>query len=165
MDFNSKFGKASRDELSVARDELAQMFAEREALEVEIAKQQRRIAALAELVNEGEEVDELLELNLGGLSDAVRSVFRAASAEGLTPTETRDRLTHLHFPVNEYKNFLASLHVVLKRLETAGEIRKAVHDKHDGRDNSVYQWVPKYEFSKRLKGRFERRLRGRFERG
>src|SRR5271156_4463202 len=91
-----------RDELVEARKELSEMFAFREQLDVGIAKQQRRIAALTALVNESEEVDELLDLNLGGLTEAVRTVFRASDSYGLTPVEVRDRLVRLYFPVNEY---------------------------------------------------------------
>ncbi len=159
MDFKSNESKTYRDELVKAREVLSNMFAEREALEVEIAKQQRRIGALAMLVNESEEVDELLDLNLGGITDAVRSVFRASGPLGLTPVEIRDRLIRLSFPVNEYKNFLASLHVVLDRLVKAGEIKLAIRDKHEGQNSSVYQWVQKYQWSDRLRGRFDRNQR------
>jgi len=133
-----------RDDLTAARNTLAEKLAAREQLDVEIAKEQRRIAALTALVNESEEIDELLDLNLGGLTDTVRSVFMASSRYGLTPIEVRDRLVQLYFPVNEYKNFMASLHAVLNRLKESGEIKPAIIDRHDGRDESVYQWVPKY---------------------
>jgi hypothetical protein len=133
-----------RDDLIEARNALAAKLAERERLDVEIAKEQRRTAALTALVNESEEVDELLDLKLGGLTAAVRSVFMAASNYGLTPKEVRDRLAQLYFPVKEYKNFMASLHTILNRLREAGEIRPAIIDRHEGRDESVYQWVPKY---------------------
>jgi hypothetical protein len=152
-----------RDELVEARNRLAEMFASREHLDIEIARQQRRVAALTALVNESEEVDELLDLNLGGMTDAVRTVFMAAGGYGLTPVEVRDRLARLYFPVNEYKNFMASLHSVLNRLEKNGEIKPVIVDRHDGRDASVYQWIPKY--SKRLRGRFsESRFKSRFNR-
>jgi len=159
MDFKSKESNTHRDELIKAREALSKMFAEREALEVEIAKQQRRVGALAALVNEGEEVDEILDLNLGGITDAVRSVFRASGPMGLTPVEIRERLTYLSFPVNEYKNFLASLHVVLDRLEKAGEIKLAILDKNEGQDRSVYQWAQKYQWRGRFRGRFDRNKR------
>jgi hypothetical protein len=163
---DSKYqSKTHRDELVQAREDLCQMFIAREQLEVEIARQQRRIAALTALVNESEEVDELLELNLGGLTDAVRSVFRASERSGLTPVEVRNRLSHLYFPVNEYKNFMATLHTVLIRLEKNKEIRLAILDRHEGRDESVYQWIPKFEFSGRLNGRFAKsRFASRFDR-
>jgi hypothetical protein len=154
-----------RDELVEARKELSEMFAFREQLDVGIAKQQRRIAALTALVNESEEVDELLDLNLGGLTEAVRTVFRASDSYGLTPVEVRDRLVRLYFPVNEYKNFMATLHSVLIRLEKNNEIKTAIRDRQNGRDESVYQWIPKYLFSNRLGGRFSKsRFRSRFER-
>jgi hypothetical protein len=133
-----------RDELIAARNSLAEKLAAREQLDIEIAKEQRRIAALTALVNESEEIDELLNLNLGGLTDAVRSVFMASSSYGLIPKEVRDRLVHLYFPVNEYRNFMASLHTVLSRLNKGGEIKLAIRDRQDGRDESVYQWIPKY---------------------
>src|SRR5579863_6339105 len=133
-----------RDELVAARTTLAQALVDKEHLEIEIAKQQRRVAALTALVNESEEVEELLELDLGGLTDAVRSVFRASNNYGLTPLEVRGRLVQLYFPVTEYKNFMASLHSVLNRLKEGGEIRPAIVDRQEGRDESVYQWIPKY---------------------
>jgi hypothetical protein len=157
-------GNTHRDELVEARNELAEMFAYREQLEFEIAKQQRRIAALTALVNEGQEVDELLEMNLGGMTEAVRSVFRASNDYGLTPVEIRDRLVALYFPVNEYKNFLASLHSVLGRLEKNGEIKPVIVDRTNGRDESVYQWITKHALSERLRGRFSKsRFESRFK--
>ena len=44
-----------------ARDRLTELFMQREALDVEIAKQQRRVAALAALVDESEESDQVLD--------------------------------------------------------------------------------------------------------
>lgn len=139
-----------RDDLIAARNSLAEKLAVREWLDVEIAKEQRRIAALTALVNESEEIDELLDLKLGGLTDAVRSVFMASNNYGLTPREVRDRLVQLYFPVNEYKNFMASLHTVLNRLKEGGEIKVPIEDRHEGRDESVYQWVPKYGYTNSL---------------
>lgn len=147
-----------RDELAEARNRLSEMFASRERLDVEIAMQQRRIAALATLVNESEEVDELLDLNLGGLTDTVRTVFMAAGGYGITPIEVRSRLVQLYFPVHEYENFMASLHSVLGRLEKNGEIKAAIIDRRDGRDESVYRWIPKYGGGL-SRGRFNRKRR------
>jgi hypothetical protein len=127
-----------------ARDRLTELFMQREALDVEIAKQQRRVAALAALVDESEESDQVLDLNLGGLTDAIRGVLRGAGPTGLTPVEIRKRLIQMYFPVNEYKNFMASLGTILKRLVKAGEVKRAIHDIYDGRDESVYLWLPKY---------------------
>lgn len=127
-----------------ARDRLTELFRQREALDVQIAKQQRRVAALAALIDESEESDQILELNLGGLTDAVRGVLKGAGPMGLTPVEIRKRLIQMYFPVNEYKNFMASLGTTLRRLVESGEVKKGIHDVYAGRDESVYQWLPKY---------------------
>lgn len=137
--------KTDKDKaLEQARQELLSMFKEREDLEIRIAKQQRRVAALAVLVDDSEETDKLLELDLYGLTNAIRTALKSASPHGLTPNEIRTRLIQLCFPVNEYSNFRASLNNVLKRLVAAKEVRIAIRDIHEGRDESVYQWFQKF---------------------
>ena len=130
--------------LEEARRELLSMFKEREDLEIRIAKQQRQVAALAVLVDDSEETDRLLALDLHGLTNAIRTALKSASPHGLTPNEIRARLIQLCFPVNEYSNFRASLNSVLKRLVTAKEVRIAIRDIHEGRDESIYQWIQKF---------------------
>ena len=147
-------------EVEEARAKLADLFRQREELEIQIAKQQRRVALLAALVDESEETDQILELNLGGLTDVVRSALRTGGSRGLTPLEVRTRLIQLSFPIGEYKNFMASLHSVLKRLVDSGEVRTAIFDKPGGRDGSVYRWVGG------IKNRFESQFKhrkGRFD--
>lgn len=157
--------KSKREiELDLARAELMKLFKAREELDIRIAKHQRRLAALAILVDDSEETYGILELNLGGLTDAIRTVLKASSSRGLTPGEITIRLTQLYFPVEEYKNFRASLSTVLKRLVASGEVRSAIHDVHDGRDRSVYQWVGgvKNRFESKFKTRFAARYKGRY---
>ena len=129
-----------KNKLDTAREELAQMFHKRSELDIKIAKQQRKVAYLAGLADETEETDELLELGLTGLTNACRSVLRAAPGKALTPIEIRDRIVHLHFPIDQYKNILASIHNTLKRLVESKEIRAA--KLLDGKD--AYVWVPMY---------------------
>lgn len=162
--YMSEAYKSTREEeVAQAREELADLFNQREELDVRIAKQQRRVAALAALVDESEQSDQILELNLGGLTDVVRSALRAGGPRGLTPMEVRTRLNQLSFPTGEYKNFMATLHSVLKRLVDAGEVRPVIFDKHEGRDGSVYQWVGgiKNKFGNRFKNRYEGRFKPR----
>jgi chromosome segregation ATPase len=130
-----------KTELETAREELADMFREKEELETRIARQQRKVAALAVLSDESEDTDDLLALGLGGLSSACRSVFRASTTKLLTPVEIRDRLRQLQFPIHEYKNILASIHNTLKRLEAKGEVKMKIRDVHEEHDESVYQWI------------------------
>ncbi len=148
-----------------AREELAAMFRQREELDIRISKQQRRLAALVTLIDDSEETDQLMELSLGGLTDAIRTALRTAVPRGLTPGEITARLSQLYFPVSEYKNFRASLGTVLKRLITSGEVRKAIHDVQGERDESVYIWVGaiKSRFESRFKDKFGSRYKGRLE--
>lgn len=166
--------------LSEARQQLADLFKQQEALSMAISKQQRRVAALAALIDESEETDRTLELNLGGLTDAIRGVLRDGGL-GLSPKEIRTRLIQQYFPVNEYKNFMASLHSVLTRLLKAGEIKTVVlptTELGQQHDEICYQWVPKYgatnslantilQDTGRFKGRYSgnRFNAGRFNRG
>lgn len=146
MSYETKAERAVRQ----AREGLAGLFKQREEIDVRIAKQQRRLAALVALIDDCEETDQIVELNLGGLTDAIRTALRTAGPRGLTPGETTARLKQLYFPVSGYKNFAASLGTVLKRLVESGEVRKAIHDVYDGRDQSVYAWAGA------IKNRFDR---------
>lgn len=138
-------------ELERERVGLAELLRQREALATKIAKQQTRVAALAALCEASEEIDDMTEMDLGGLTNACRTAFRAAGNKGLMPTEVRGALERLRFPTQTHKNILASIHTVIRRLEDAGEIRKAIHDRHDVQDKSVYQWAqPSYRASNSL---------------
>jgi|SRR5882762_4402541 len=138
-------------ELERERRALAELLRQREALATKIAKQQTRVAALAALCDASEEIDDMPEMDLGGLTNACRTAFRAAGNRGLIPTEVRGALDRLRFPTQTHKNILASVHTVIRRLEKAGEIRRAIHDKHAGEDKSVYQWaLPSYGASNSL---------------
>lgn len=130
-----------KTDLEQARIRLAELLRRREILDIQIAKQQRQVASLATLADESEETDQVLEMGLGGLTEACRTVLRAAGNRGLEPMEVRKELRHFHFPIDEYSNAMASIHTVLKRLVESGEVRIAIHDRGDEKDSSVYQWV------------------------
>src|SRR5437899_2192496 len=143
--------RAYKNELANEREALQELFRQREELATKIAKQQTRVAALAALCEQSEEVGEMTELDLGGLTNACRTAFRAAGNRGLMPTEVRSALEQLRFPTRTHKNILASIHTVIRRLTEAGEIRRAIHDVHDEQDKSVYQWaLPSYGASNSL---------------
>jgi len=123
-----------------------------EQLEVQIARQRRKVAALAVLGEQsGKDDDVTSELKLDGLTSACRSALRAAGRRGQTPIELRASLRQLNFPIDGYQNSLAVIHTILKRLESYKEVRAAIHDVHDGRDDSVYQWIgPQFGASRSL---------------
>lgn len=56
-----------------------------------------------------------------GLTDAVRVVLRGA-AQGMTPIEIRDRLEAIGFDLTNYKNSLAAIHTVVRRLNESKEV-------------------------------------------
>jgi len=143
-----------------AREDLARMFRQREELDLRIAKQQRRLAALVALVDDSEQTDQLLDLRLGGLTDAIRTALRTAASRGLTTGEVTARLDQLFFPVNEYKNFRASLGTVLKRLIASGEVRKSPGDRLES-NPTVYVWVG--AIKNRFDTRSKERLGSRFK--
>lgn len=127
-------------ELREAQMQLAKLYEQRQKLDVEIAKQQQRVSALALLADE---IDQTFEKMALGLTAACRAAFRAAGLRGLMPTELRDSLKRMGVRVDKYSNPMASIHAVIRRLEEKGEIRKRIHDEHEGVDKSVYQWALK----------------------
>jgi hypothetical protein len=129
-------------DLRKARDVLRDLMGSMERLEVQIAKQRRKVAALVVLGEQNEEEDDMnVELRLDGLTNACRSALRAAGPRGLTRIELRESLRQLNFPIQEYQNGMAAIHTILKRLESYKEIRVGIHDIYEGKDRSVYQWV------------------------
>jgi len=68
-----------------------------------------------------------------GLTDAIRSLFKSMPEEAvLTARDVRRRLHEMGFDRSKYSNFLASIHVVLRRLVQHGEIEIALRTKDEG---------------------------------
>lgn len=143
-------GYRTDDEKALAdeRKILMALLRQREDLEIRIAKQRRRVAAFAALVDESEETEVILALpSLEGLTEAIRTALKSASPHGLTAHGISVRLEQMCFPVREYTNFRASVNNVLKRLLKSGEIRKVeVVTATPGKrgDQSVYEWAIKF---------------------
>src|SRR5436309_15984202 len=130
-----------RADLRKARDVLRDLLERMEQLEVQIARQRRKVAALAVLGEQSGKGDDVTtELRLDGLTSACRSALRAAGRRGLTPIELRASLRQVNFPIDGYPNRLAVSHTSLTRLETYKAGRAAIHDVHHGRDDSLYHW-------------------------
>lgn len=124
--------KDYRRALEAAIKEYERLKTRHDAVETRLAQLRQTIATLGALCNlPGEHMDPP-EL---GLTDACRSVLRA-SLSGLSAAEVRDRLGALGIDPARYSNPLASIHIVLKRLATAGEIWS-----YRGRDGKpTYAW-------------------------
>ena len=124
-------------DLRDALRQLVLMASEREQLETKIAKQEKRVAALYELVQTDEGSAALTGL-VEGITDACRVVFRAAE-KPLLPAEVRDRVQALGLPPKA--NLLASIHTTIRRMKDAGEITETSVAVQSGGVASAYTWV------------------------
>lgn len=109
--------------LKQAFDEYGRLLAERENLDLEIAKQFQFIRATTNMLAD-EERDEYeraiakLALENVGLTEAIRRILQAAPSRWHTAVDVRDKLVSSGFDFASYKaNPLASVHSVLKRLK------------------------------------------------
>jgi hypothetical protein len=130
-------------DLRQAREELASLLANREQIEIEIARQKRKVAALSELCDESElgsgvnQALEALGLELGGLSDACRTAMRASRKEWMTVAEIMVSLKELGFPLDKYKAPAASVMTTVNRLVENGE---AIISQHTTPGANEYKW-------------------------
>jgi hypothetical protein len=63
-----------------------------------------------------------------GFTDAVRKVFENTKDHLHHPVSVRDELKKMGFPLAKYKNPLASIHTILKRLVDQGELDRLLLD-------------------------------------
>jgi len=131
-------GPDYQEDLRLARATLTALLAARENIEKDIARQKRKIAALAELCNEGEFIDMSVDLDLGGLTVACITVLRASRKEWLNTTEIQTALKELGFPIHTYKAPNASIATTVNRLVEDGVV---VADKRLGAGAIEYKWV------------------------
>lgn len=138
--------KDYRNDLHEEREKLAQLLKSQEEMEVKIARQKKRVAALAELCDESEFTDQVLDLELGGLTDVCRTAMRGSRKEWMTIPEIQEAVKELGFPLHTYKAPAASITTTVNRLADAGEV---VVSKRPG-GGSEYKWVGK-DFMKLMK--------------
>ena len=106
-----------RDVLDNCQGELERLLEERTHLDERILQLQNKIRHVARMVDVTVD-DPITQL---GLSDAIRYVIQHAD-KPMTPVEVRDELLKRYCDPEDYRNLLASVHTVMKRLERAGEI-------------------------------------------
>ncbi len=124
---------------NIVVEELSEMMSRREELENELEKVNRRIENLHHSLNGlGELFDPYAVVKLAkqrpelfpylsiredmGFTDAIRDVLQSGFGSWLTAIEVRDMLAAGGFDVDKYKNVLASIHAILKRLAVKGEV-------------------------------------------
>jgi hypothetical protein len=110
-----------------AAKELEQLLVVQQKTEQRIVHLRNMISALDALLNpsRANTADAL------GLTEAIRSLFKSLPPDAgiLSATEVRQALEAMGFDSSKYSNFLASIHVVLRRLRAHGEIRKYASEK------------------------------------
>jgi hypothetical protein len=126
-----------RNELRRHRAALALLLSEREDIEIKIAKLKRKVAAFAELCDEGDAVDPQVDLNLGGLTDVCKTAMRASRKEWMTIADIQETISELGFPLEQYKAPAASITTTVNRLADSGEVEA---DRRLG-ESVKYKWV------------------------
>ena len=106
-----------RDVLDNYQGELERLLQERTRLDARILQLQHDIRHVARMVDVTVD-DPITQL---GLTDAIRYVIQHAGKH-TTPVDVRDELLKRYCDPEDYRNLLASVHTVMKRLERAGEI-------------------------------------------
>jgi hypothetical protein len=106
-----------RDVLDNYQGELERLLQERTRLDARILQLQHDIRHVARMVDVTVD-DPITQL---GLTDAIRYVIQHAGKH-MTPVDVRGELLKRYCDPEDYRNLLASVHTVMKRLERAGEI-------------------------------------------
>jgi len=106
-----------RDVLDHCEGELERLLEERTRLDAAILQLQNKIRHVARMVDVTVD-DPITQL---GLTDAIRYVIQHAD-KPMTPVDVRDELLKRYCNPEDYRNLLASVHTVMKRLTGAGEI-------------------------------------------
>jgi hypothetical protein len=115
--YRQQIGRALRD--------LMQCVKEKREIDQRMSKLRSLIVANANLLPEAERAVFTRRANesFAGFTDSIREIFRT-HVNGLTPIQVRDKLLELGFDLNSQSNPMASIHSVIRRLESAGEIEE-----------------------------------------
>jgi uncharacterized protein (UPF0335 family) len=141
--------KSYEDALNVAIKELSGLMEECEILETRRAQLNQRIARLRkgvaglsslagrewpDVINQHPNLfPDSMPLDIG-MTDAVRKVLQSNDIF-FTPVDVRTDLRSFGYDTEQYKNILASIHTILKRLAAAGEVQTGTVE-----DGTVYKW-------------------------
>jgi hypothetical protein len=114
-----------KQSFEAAKEEVAKLLRERKAIDDRLAVLTPFVEYLSAVVASKSPVEAPMPSVLDlGLTDAIRYEFKAASPiDGLSATETRDRLREHGFHLDKYANELPPIHNTIARLEKAGELQ------------------------------------------
>lgn len=125
-------------DLEAAMTELSRMLAQREDLEVKIARTKRKVALLSQLCEETDELAPIPDLDLGGLSEACKTVLRASRIGWMNITEVMKALGELGFPLDRYKAPMASISTTVNRMVESGDV---VQNRESTEGATEYKWL------------------------
>ncbi|HEY5839103.1 MAG TPA: hypothetical protein VIT19_08710 [Pyrinomonadaceae bacterium] len=143
-----------------ALEDLAEMMAEREELDAKRDDIDKRIIRLRDAITGlgglcnmnaesiAKEHPELFPDRVTpdvGFTDAIRMVFKKNPDYFHSPVWIRDALEEDGFDVDKYKNVLASIHSIVKRLKIKGDVMEANRE-----GKAVYKLNPKGELAKTI---------------
>ncbi len=118
--------------LKRTRRELERLRLQRAQIDTEIAKLEQVEAALRGVTEPKRHAPDL-----SSITDVVRDVLKSA-IQPMTPTDVRDKMLAMGFNKGKYSQFLASVHVILKRLTKNDEVFEFTFG-----DGKRYWWVTK----------------------
>ena len=110
------------DDLRQEGEALAKLLRERDDVEVKIARQRKRVSALAELCDESEFGEKPFDFDLGGLADVCRTAMRGSRKEWMTIAEIQAALKELGYPLDKYKAPAASITTTINRMVKEEEV-------------------------------------------
>jgi hypothetical protein len=116
------------NDLKDATETLAKLLQQRDDLEITIARQRKRAAALAELCDESE-FGKPFDFNLGGLTEVCRTAMRASRKEWMTIANIQQAIKEIGYPLDKYKAPTASIMTTINRMVNDDEIAVEQHDK------------------------------------
>ena len=118
MSSGNQYGR----DLEHAMEALSKMLEQQEALEVQIARTKRKVALLSQLCDETDTLAVIPDLELGGLTEACRTVLRASRKEWMNVAEIANGLQELGFSLDKYKAPAASITTTIARMVDSGDV-------------------------------------------
>jgi chromosome segregation ATPase len=135
MSSENQYGR----DLERAMESLARMLEQREELEVQIARTKRKIALLSQLCDETDTLAPVPDLDLGGLTEACRTVLRASRKQWMTIAEIQAGLAELGFPLEKYKAATASITTTVNRMVESKDVVE--NSSTSSEDATEYKWL------------------------
>jgi hypothetical protein len=129
-DYKNTLEKA-KAELIANQQRLGTLLQEQEEVEDYNVRLREVIVTLSRLLGE-----QFVEEDALGLTDAIKQAFKSSSVP-LHPTQVRDVLKSMGIDITKYGNVMASVHSVINRLNTRGDITGCIVG-----GKPAFQWNP-----------------------